>query len=201
MCTSTRYFFTCRHPATKTFRTNTCWNHDSSLCEAKHIDRVLDGKCLNCAWQGNCSPHAQPLKRASRIANVPQQVVEPLAWHIPSRHFIDPGLEHPDPFAADRLKMWLQENSQNLVADNFSRSSRFPVRTAFRERMHALQWSGRAWFLPEKFRIPIQGPCCKDARNHDRKGSESGSSSECEFDFATTRLRARAESDGCGSRY
>lgn len=195
MCIATRYFFSCRHPATKTFRSHTCRDHNNLPCELRHVDCFVYKQCPNCAWKSGHCPEAS-LWESRRY-----QLTQPICWQVPSRHFIDPGFTYLDPFAADRLKNWIQADIRIPVVGSTSRSSQPVIRRAFHEEMHALRWHDRAWFLPDKFRTPILGYCCRDADQIYQEGSEFLWGAGIGSESSNTMARTRAESDSCGSRF
>lgn len=172
MCTGARFWYSCRCPATRTFRDSTCCLPDPPTCYSTKRDYVLPSTCPMCLrWDdrrnATTTLNAVPTETAKKLrgSHVEDKLVNDLidsgcwTWHVPSRCFTDPGFVRLDPFAADRYKRAIQYEAEERRAMCKLRNWG-SLKRRWEDIMDVLahRWSSSSIHFPVQL-----GPCCARA--------------------------------------
>lgn len=95
MCTTVQYFFSCGHPSTHRFRTETCAALNSRACRVNDTDSWLGFPCRRCTLVRLA--HGIKIRTPPEADTLEYNDI----WHIPSRCFVDVGFRTLDPFRDD----------------------------------------------------------------------------------------------------
>lgn len=98
MCTTTRYFFICSHPATYRFRNELCEFSGIRGCQVTDYNHFLRVPCRRCKQRG-----IQPIPAVDGSLDDPE--LWDNVWYVPRRCFIDVGFQSLNPFEDDRNKV------------------------------------------------------------------------------------------------
>ena len=112
MCTTTKFYFSCRHDATKRFQIISCQNHPA--CHVIDHRTWLNQRCPGCQDRKRRRDGSPPSAGQGRGVATQrwedfqndQKRMDEVVWIVPEIEFWDPGFQSVDPFKDDRMKVF-----------------------------------------------------------------------------------------------
>lgn len=164
MCTFTQFWYECKHEASKPYRDGVCCRPCGPGCIMQTQNVVLSIPCERCRTRIR-KHHPEKLdarmRQIARLAQRQNQAMAQAYWHIPSRCFIDPGMQRADPFAADRIKQRIEAHERARLARWSTSSFR-----GFRQKLHNLKTRSLGKLPSGSIKYHYPGALCCQGLRH-----------------------------------